>query len=132
MPTLRLSLKQIEAVMALPASRRYEHFIKQVADWEEVWGLYLDGWALAAADDDETPAFPVWPAEEYATLCAAGDWEGYEPSVIELDDFLNELLPMLSKDGVLISVFYLPKGVGVNVDSERLSFDIKEELTKYE
>jgi hypothetical protein len=126
-----LSKKQIEAVMALPASKRYEHFIKQIADWEEVWGLYLDGWALAA-DEDEIPAFPVWPAQEYASLCTGGDWERYEPKMIELDDFLNELLPVLNKDGVLISVFYLPQGVGVNVDPERLSSDIREELTKYE
>lgn len=37
--------KEFNAVIRIPANVRYEHFIKQVADRETVWGLYDGGWA---------------------------------------------------------------------------------------
>jgi hypothetical protein len=46
---MEVNPKQMEAVLALPGPKRFQHFIKVVADWQEVWGLYRDGWALAAA-----------------------------------------------------------------------------------
>ncbi len=41
----------MEAVLALPREERYAHFVKRVADTEQVWGLYNNGWASAATDD---------------------------------------------------------------------------------
>lgn len=61
MSTRKINQKQIEAVLALPAAKRYDHFIKLVADWQELWGLYNDGWAMAATESGE-PVFPMWPA----------------------------------------------------------------------
>ena len=34
--------------------------------------------------------FPVWPAQEYAALCATGDWKGYLRQAISLDSFVQE------------------------------------------
>lgn len=70
---MQVNPKQMEAVLALPGIKRFEHFIKVIADWQEVWGLYQDGWALAAADDGTT-VFPLWPAKEYAQVCAENEW----------------------------------------------------------
>ena len=69
---MALNPKQIAAVMALPGPRRFEHFIKVVADRQQVWGLYDDGWALAGTDDGAA-VFPFWPAEEYALACVANE-----------------------------------------------------------
>jgi hypothetical protein len=63
---VRVSAKQMEAVLALPGSRRFEHFVKVVADWQQAWGLYQDGWALAAADD----GVPVLSAVAGQGICA--------------------------------------------------------------
>lgn len=115
----------------MPAELRYRHFIKQVADRQVVWGLYKDGWAMAKANSGRY-VFPVWPAPEYAELCAAGDWEGYASADIPLDDFLNELVPNLDKDDVPFAVAYLPHDLGVVIDSKEVESDIREELESYE
>ncbi len=127
---MKVSQRQIESVCALPGAKRYEHFLKLVADWEEVWGLYLEGWTSAATDDGQL-VFPVWPAEAYAALCVGGEWSGYEPKSFSLDDFMDLLLPRLEKEGALIGVFYTPADKGVVRDFERIRRDLNIELDNY-
>lgn len=127
---MKINQKQLESVIALPGPKRYQHFVKVVADWEEVWGLYQDGWALAATDDDQN-VFPLWPAKEYAQLCAAKEWEGYEPESFSLNIFMNELLPNLKDDGVLPGIFYTPSDNGVTPTVDQLLADLNEELENY-
>jgi len=117
-------------VVALPGAKRYEHFIKVVVNWEEVWGLYQDGWALAATDDGKK-VFPVWPAKEYAALCAAREWSGYEPTSFSLDSLMDELLPNLKRDGVLLGVFYTPSDKGITPTIDQVLEDINHELENY-
>lgn len=127
---MTISEQQIKAILALPAQKRYEHFVKQVADWGEVWGLYQDGWAVAA-DDNGNFVLPVWPAMQYARLCATDDWQNYEPSSIELERFLSEFLPKLTKDTVQLGVFYTPKNEGMVLKAEQIVDDLREELRNY-
>lgn len=128
---MKLHPKQIEAVIALPGSERYSHFIKQAADLNEVWGLYKDGWAMAETDDGE-PVFPLWPAAEYAALSARSEWAGYETSSIALEDLIGELLPMLERDGIVPGIFFTPKEKGVTPEVSRLLEDLRDELSRYE
>lgn len=127
---MKINQKQIDAVTALIGPKRYEHFVKVIADSQEVWGLYKDGWALAATDDNQK-VFPVWPAKEYAELCAKKEWIGYEAESFSLDEFMNELLPNLKSDGVLIGIFYTPLKGGVTPTIEQLLNDIERELENY-
>lgn len=127
---MKVSPKQMDAVLALPGIKRFEHFIKVIADWQEVWGLYQDGWALAAADDGTT-VFPLWPAKEYAQVCAANEWTGYEPRSISLSDFTEVLLPKLKLDGVLPGVFFTPTSKGVTPSVDDLKSALEAELQNY-
>lgn len=127
---MKVSPKQMEVVFALPGIKRFEHFIKVIADWQEVWGLYQDGWALAAADDGTT-VFPLWPAMEYARVCAANEWTGYEPRSISLSDFTGVLLPKLKLDGVLPGVFFTPTSKGVTPSVDDLMSALEAELQNY-
>ena len=127
---MKVNPKQMEAVLALPGIKRFEHFIKVIADWQEVWGLYQDGWALAAADDGTT-VFPLWPAREYAQVCAANEWTGYEPRSISLSDFTEVLLPKLKLDGVLPGVFFTPTSKGVTPSVDDLKSALEAELQNY-
>lgn len=127
---MKISQKQIDAVSALAGPKRYEHFIKVVADRQEVWGLYKDGWALAATDDGQK-VFPVWPAKEYAELCAEKEWRGYEAEPFSLDDFMSELLPNLQSDRVLIGIFYTPLNNGITPEIEQVLSDLERELENY-
>lgn len=128
---MKVNQMQLAAVFALPGPKRFEHFVKVVCDWEEVWGLYQNGWALAAADDDGTTVFPVWPAKEYALHCAEREWLGYEPRKISLTDFLEVVLPTLKAEGTLPGVLYTPTDKGVTPTVEELEAAIKTELEKY-
>lgn len=125
------SSKEIEAVLKLAGPDRYKHFVKVVADWEEVWGLYEDGWAMAGADDN-TLVFPVWPALEYASICASGTWEKYQPKSIELVEFMEVVLPELKEEKILPGVFYTPSDKGILPPVDQLLADLQEECAKYE
>ena len=127
---MKINPKQMEAVLALPAIERFEHFIKVIADWQQVWGLYQDGWALAAADDGTT-VFPLWPAKEYAEVCAEREWKGHEPRSIRLSEFTDVLLPKLKTDGVLLGVFFTPASRGLTPSVDELKTALEAELQKY-
>jgi Protein of unknown function (DUF2750) len=123
--------KQFEAVIKLPAPQRYDHFIKVVADRQLAWGLYADGWALAGTDDGKA-VFPLWPAKEYAALCAEGEWAGYTPKEIDMDDLMEGLLPSLRERETLLGVFYTPQDKGVMPEVSVFEADMKQELAKFE
>jgi hypothetical protein len=127
---MKLAPKQIAAVTALDGPERYRHFIKQVADTQEVWALYADGWAMAQTDTGEE-VLPFWPAPEYAVACAVGDWADFKPRSVTVEDFY-ELLDKLEDDGVLPGVFYTPSDKGVVPTHDQLRDDLLEELENYE
>ena len=127
---MNINQQQIENVIRLSPEKRHEHFVKVVSDWEEVWGLYEDGWALSATEDGQT-VFPLWPAREYAILCAEDEWKGYRPEAISLNDLIEELLPKLEQDNVIVGVFPTPQNKGITISSQNLQFDFSQELEKY-
>jgi len=127
---MSLSNEQILNILKLAGPDRYKHFIKRVADYEEVWGLNNNGWAMAATSDG-IEVFPVWPAKEYAELCAQGDWVDYNPKEISLSEFMGEILPELKEKGIGICVFYTPSDKGVIPEISQLLNDLEVELENY-
>jgi hypothetical protein len=127
---MSINEKQIQAILSLPAPKRYSHFVKQVVGWKKAWGLYDDGWALSQTGAGE-PVFPLWPAKEYAELCADGDWAGYRPEEIELEELLDRIIPMLREKEILPGVFYIVEGGSINADIDVLEKDLKMELSNY-
>jgi hypothetical protein len=125
-----MSNKQIEAVIALSGPERYSHFVKVSADRGLIWGLFSDGWALAATDD-ETSAFPIWPASEYAALCANGDWANYKPKEIKMDEVFEWLFPKLRESSMQLAVFYTPSDKGIICDLETAEADLRNELSNF-
>ena len=128
---MKISPKQMEAIVRLPGPKRYAHFIKVAADQGVVWGLYADGWALAGATDGGS-VFPLWPAQEYAELCAESEWSGYHPRMISLDDLTGALLPKLRESDTKLGIFYTPTDKGVLPSIDQFDRDLKEELAKIE
>ena len=113
----------------LPAHKRYNYFIRKVVDYEEVWGLYKEGWAVTE-DLEGKKLVPFWPKSEFAEICAKGEWDGYIPSKINLDEFLNNWIPGMIKDGLKVAVFWMDDD-SVVVDPKRLLADMNEELENY-
>jgi hypothetical protein len=125
-----LSQKQIASILTLEGPGRNDHFVKHVVDCEQAWGLYSEGWAMGS-DDDGNPTFQLWPAKEYAVLCASGLWEGYEPAEIPLEDLVEELLPKLQRDNVALGIFRTPEGQSVMPTIDQLTADLKTEMERY-
>lgn len=128
----RINDKEIENVLALSGADRYEHFVKRVADWEEVWSLQdINGW-VSSENDEGIKSIPVWPHPEYAKLCADEHWKGNNPSSIELQVFIEKWLPGMEKDGLLVAVFPTPSGKSVQVSPTELKKHLQEECEQYE
>ena len=76
-------------VAQLTSEERCDYFIRKVADFEILWGLYGGaGWASSEIDGEIV--MPVWPEEDFAALCATNDWDTLLPKKIELFVFLNQ------------------------------------------
>ncbi|MFC3801922.1 DUF2750 domain-containing protein [Cohnella sp. GCM10012308] len=124
-----MNQKEFDAVIKLPANIRYEYFIKKAADFEEVWGLYDEGWATTSNDRGEL-MIPFWPEKEFAEHCAFEDWSNYKACQIPLDEFMNDWLPVMEEDQHLPSIFWNRKDSAV-LKVDVLLNDLKLELEQY-
>lgn len=125
-----MNVKEFEAVSKLEGSKRYEYFIKKVADNEELWGLYNDGWAMVG-DDDKNEMIPFWPKKEFAEACCFKQWDTYNAEPIDLYEFINGWLVDMKKDKLSAAIFYTKDDKGVVANPEKLMEDLNEELENY-
>ncbi|TYS17753.1 DUF2750 domain-containing protein [Rossellomorea vietnamensis] len=121
--------KEFDSVSRLPAAVRYEYFIKKVADHEEVWGLYNEGWATAH-DEEGKVLIPFFPRREFAESCAKDKWTGYHAKSVELDDFVDKWLAGMKEKGIRPSIFPVEEDTAV-VEIEVLLNDLEAELENY-
>ncbi|PKV44755.1 uncharacterized protein DUF2750 [Janthinobacterium sp. 61] len=122
--------EKFKQVAGLPSAERHAYFVRKVADTQEVWGLYHDGWATAQVDGKVV--IPFWPEAVFAQACASGDWEYFQPRAIALDDFLNKWLPGMASNHQLASVFPVPQGSASIAAPADLLADLREEARHYE
>ena len=123
--------KEFENVAHLPPEKRYEYFIKKVADREEVWCLWNDGWALMGGNDHEEMD-PVWPHAMFAEASAVGEWLGFKPKKITLDEWMDKWIPSMERDGRMTAVFPTAQGTTTTASPFKLRSDLEEEIAKYE
>src|SRR5262245_45116874 len=124
---------EFQGVTALSAPDRYLHFVKRVADFEEVWSLRtVNGW-VTMGDATGRKCVPVWPHKRYAECFIADNWGAAEARMIGLDAWLNRWLPGMTRDGLHVAVFPVPeKQPSVIVCPQDLKRDLEEELEHYE
>lgn len=125
-----LKEKEKSTVSALDGPARYDYFVRRTADENRVWSLWSQGWVLAG-ESNGRQVVPVWPHAQFAEMCAQGVWVGHEAREIEMDAWLNRWLPGIKRDDRLIAVFPTADDKGVVVESERLAFDLANELQNY-
>lgn len=123
--------REFANVTHLEPSARYEYFIKRVADWQELWGLWKDGWAMMG-DSEGGELVPVWPHRLYAEALAHGDWLGYAPKNISLSDWMDKWIPGMIRENQSVAVFPVIEGPTTTVAPLRLKQDLEEELDKME
>jgi hypothetical protein len=126
-----MNSKKIESVLNLSTKERYLYFIRKIADFEEVWGLYNDGWALLS-DGENNEVIPFWPESEFAEICAVGKWSSYEPKSIDVYSFKENWLTGMQEDNKKVGVFYTPQGKGIIASPNELKAELNEELSQYD
>jgi hypothetical protein len=132
MGTYTLKDKHLQNVLKLPGSERYDYLIKRSADWGYLYGIRsTSGWALAGKDEG-SQLFPVWPHARFAELCLTGDWSDCSVVAIPLSEWLDEINTWLISRDLKVAVFPLPDGRAVTVAPDRLSGDLRLELSKLE
>ncbi len=126
-----MNQQKINSILQLSAEERYLYFIRKIADFETVWGLHNEGWALVG-DTQGNETIPFWPEKEFAELCAVDSWNKYLPKPIPLSDFLEKWLVGMGKDKKQAGVFYTPQGKGIVIEPFKLKSDIEKEIEQYE
>lgn len=122
-------IKEVENVLKLNNSKKYEYFIKKIVDYEEVWSLKHElGWATLGKDNKSF--FPVWAKKEYSDLCIGDEWKEYKSEKIDIYEFVEDWIPGLKEDGISITVMWY-EGKGIEVKWDALVEDIRRGLENY-
>ena len=71
-----------------------------------VWGLESEeGWATCpSVANEEITVMPLWSQPEYAKLHCVDEWACYEPIPISLEEFLEDWLPGMHDDVMMVGV----------------------------
>lgn len=113
-------------VNGLPDTDRYEDFIGMAVKFQAVWLLHAsDGLYAMFEDDQEKQYIPVWPERDLAASFAAGEWEGYEPEHMGLQEFID-WMPELKEDEIFIGVFPSEEMQAIPIDPMILRKQLKD------
>jgi hypothetical protein len=129
---MMMNNKKLENVLKLEPKKRYEYFIRKIADFEELWTIVDENGNYAIATVDNKTLMSFWPEEEFIVSNLNDEWSNCKALNLSLDDLADEVLPYIAKNNHLINVFPINGRAGFIVDLEEFSRDFTEELKKYE
>ena len=72
-----------------------------------VWGLRdkNNNWALVpSSSNEDIGVMPLWSAEKLASAVCNGQWDIYIPVAIDVEEFLDDWLPGMHSDLLLVGV----------------------------
>lgn len=130
--TYKMNKPQFEQVISLPAQQRFDHFISNVSDWQEVWILKSPDGFVTLEDDDGHICIPLWPHREYAIALAKDSWSHCQPESIDLETFIKKWIPGMINDNYWAAVFPTPVQKSIVVPPIVLQEAISRELQNYE
>lgn len=129
---MKINLKEIESVVSLEPFKRYQYFIKKVADNELMYTLEDKNNNIATSKIGENILLPLWTAIEFAELCKVNGWDDYIIKPITLKYFENEFIDFISNESYLLNIFPVYDKSGFVVKLEEFTRDLSYELKKYD
>ncbi len=101
----------------------YQRFIERARESGKVWGLRGDdGWAYCASNEyEDTDVLVFWSDRAYAQRHAQADWRGHKPTVIPLDEFIDNWLQGMHNDGALVGPNWDPELCGLEVEPREVA-----------
>ena len=108
----------------------FDRFIVEAIATGCVWGLEgPEGFALCPSEQyTETDVMPFWSQPEFARAQCEGDWSIYKPVPVSLEEFIEEWLPGLHEDVVLLGINWTDDLEGLETEPLDLLSEIESEL----
>lgn len=122
--------QDIEKLFKKPGEKRYDIFVKTVADTEEVFGLAdEEGWALLG-DDEDADIIPFFPSPDTAeAFRTAAGFEEYNVMVIDLNE-LMEWFDDMETDNMMVAICPNTQFNGAVVEPQKIKTDIQKEIDR--
>ena len=107
----------------------YDRFLAEAIATGCVWGLEGDeGWALCPANSsDEVDVMPLWSQPDYAQAHQVDEWQDYKVVPISLEELLDDWLPGMHDDVLLVGPNWNADLEGDEVEPLDLLEDFEEE-----
>ncbi|WP_096085472.1 DUF2750 domain-containing protein [Agaribacterium haliotis] len=107
----------------------YDRFIAEALDTGCVWGLEGDdGFALCpSVENDEIDVMPLWSQPEFAKQHCRDEWQAYQPVPIAVEELLDDWLPGMHADVLLVGVNWNEAMEGLELEPLDLLEDIDRE-----
>ena len=109
----------------------FDRFIVECLETGCIWGLRgkNDDLALVASTGNENiDVIPFWSAQKLAQDACEGQWDLYKPTPIELEEFLDDWLPGMHNDLLLVGVNWSADLQGEEMEPSDLLEEFEEEL----
>lgn len=129
---MKISSQEIEHVSKLEPFKRYQYFIKKIADFEELWTIIDENGDIALSDLDDKTFISFWSAEPFIRSNLDGGWKDCNPFKISLDDFEDTMVSLIADNNYLINVFPVNGKSGFVVSLNEFIRDLNEELEQFE
>ena len=129
---MKLTDKEINAMVAQPSDVRYDYSLKRIADNDSFWCLSSGEDRYMFIQEKGVKLFPIWPFMEYANkyLLTLGFEKDYRCVEIGIEKFSNEFVDYLCDNAIhvcLSPISHIDYGkiVSVNTFSEDLSVELE-------
>ncbi len=106
----------------------FDMFLAHAIDTGCVWALRgEEGFALCpSVDNEEIDVMPLWSQPEYAKAHCAEEWGTYEVVPISLEELIDDWLPGMHGDLILVGVNWNEALEGTEIEP----LDLVEEIDK--
>lgn len=107
-----------------------DRFIVEAMELGCVWGLQgTEGWALSGSEaHDDIDVMPFWSQESFARAHCEGDWKDYQPVAVDLEEFLEDWLPGMHEDVLLVGINWNSELEGEEVEPLDLLEEFEQEM----
>jgi len=128
---MKLSEQEVNAILKLDEFKRYQYFIKRIADNELIYTMKNSEDQYAISEIEDQIFVPFWSAKEFAKICLTDEWQNFIIVEISLDDLEEELISFLNENDFLMNIFPIQPKTGFVVDVSEFTRDLNDELENY-
>lgn len=100
-----------------------ERFAQTVLESALIWGLKgEDGWAVCASIEfEDTDVMPFFSSQQAAQALCHDEWQDYTPHSIKLEEFIDDWLPGMHEDDVMLGLDWNTEMEGLEAEPADLA-----------